>query len=73
MNPENYECARIDVSCFEKVEQTAANQIICEQTRDYLDKTEHAVAGPANSEQAVTGRAKLEPAAACPEVNCLVV
>ena len=68
LNPENHECALIDVSCFEKVEQMAADQIICEQTRNDLDKTEHAVGGPTNSEQAVICLAKFEL-----EVNCLVV
>ena len=68
MNPEHHECALIDVPCFEKVEQTAADQIICEQTRNDLDKTEHAVGGPTNSEQAVICLAKFEL-----EVNCLVV
>ena len=72
LNPENHERAQVDVSCFEKIEQTAADQIICEQTRDNLDKTEHTVSCPANSEQAVTGLAKFEPVAVAPKVNCLV-
>jgi len=57
----------------EKVEQAAAGQIICEQTRADLDKIEQTVAGPANIEQTVAGLAKFEPTAAGPEVNCLVV
>ena len=60
MDPENHECALIDVSCIKKVKQMVADQIICEQKRDDLDKTEHAVASPIDSGQAVTGLAKFE-------------
>ena len=70
------------MSLFEKVEQ-AADQIMCEQTRADLDKIqqvvadpaiiEQAVDGPAIIEQTVAGMVKFEPAAAVPEVNCLVV
>ena len=60
------------MSLFEKNEQVAADQIICEQTRADLDKIWQVVAGPAIIEQAVVGLSKFEPAAAGPDLNCLV-
>ena len=71
------------MSLFEKNEQVAADQIICEQTRADLDKIQQVVADPAIIEQtvavpaivehAVAGLVKFEPTAADPEVNCLVI
>ena len=63
----------IDMLCLEKAEQAASGQIIFEQTRGDLDKIKQIVDDQANVELAVAGLAKLEPAAAGPKVNCLVV
>ena len=58
---------------LEKTEQVSAGQIICEQAWGELDKITQVVAVPANVELVVAGLAELEPAAAGPKVNCLVV
>ena len=50
MSHENHDCALINMSCFKKAEQAVTNQMICEPTGADLDKTEHTVAGKANSE-----------------------
>ena len=63
----------IDMLRLEKAEQAATAQIIFEQTRGDLNKIKQMVDDPTNVELAVAGLAKLEPAAAGPKVNCLVV
>ena len=58
---------------LEKAEQVGASQIFFEQTRGDLNEIKQMVDDPANVELAVARLTKLEPAAAGPRVNCLVV
>ena len=66
---ENHECTLIDMPCLEKVEQAA--HLLAD--KGHLDKIVQVVADPTNVKLLVVGVAEFEPAAAGPEVNCLVV
>ena len=61
------------MSRLEKTEQASARQIICEQARGDLDKINQVVTALANVELVAAGLAELEPLAAAPKVNSLLV
>ena len=58
---------------LEKTEQASARQIICEQARGDLDKINQVVTALANVKLVAAGLVELEPPAAAPNVNILLV
>ena len=63
----------IDMPLLEKTKQVPARQIIHEQMRGDLDKITQVVTALANVELVTTDLAELEPPAAAPKVNSLLV